>query len=105
MDYLAVSQRQWSKRMQDDSSATSRKPGIERRLATIMMADVAGYSRMMGENEEGTIAVLRGPSGDLRRTAQGAPQSRLQYGGCRDTRRISQRGNGLQVTGNWARTR
>ena len=33
---------------------------IERRLATILMADVAGYSRMMGENEEGTVAVLRG---------------------------------------------
>ena len=33
---------------------------IERRLATIMMADVAGYSRMMGENEEGTVATLRG---------------------------------------------
>jgi len=88
-----------------NNALSSNAHPIERRLATIMMADVAGYSRMMGENEEGTVAVLRGPSGDLRRTAQGAPQSRLQYGGCRDTRRISQRGNGLQVTGNWARTR
>jgi class 3 adenylate cyclase len=33
---------------------------MERRLATILMADVAGYSRMMGENEERTVAVLRG---------------------------------------------
>ncbi|MBI5592259.1 MAG: hypothetical protein HY881_17475 [Deltaproteobacteria bacterium] len=33
---------------------------MERRLATIMMADVAGYSRMMGENEERTIQTLRG---------------------------------------------
>src|SRR5215471_13456674 len=35
-------------------------PALERRLATIMMADVVGYSRMMGENEERTIEILRG---------------------------------------------
>ena len=33
---------------------------LERRLATILTADVAGYSRMMGENEEATIQTLRG---------------------------------------------
>jgi len=33
---------------------------IERRLATILMADVANYSAMMGENEERTVQVLRG---------------------------------------------
>ena len=33
---------------------------LERRLATILMADVFGYSRMMGENEEGTVEILRG---------------------------------------------
>ena len=33
---------------------------IERRLATILMADVADYSRMMGDNEEQTVHVLRG---------------------------------------------
>jgi class 3 adenylate cyclase len=32
---------------------------IERRLATILMADVSGYSRMMGENEELTVQTLR----------------------------------------------
>ena len=37
-----------------------RQPSMERRLATIMMADVAGYSRMMGENEERTVQTLRG---------------------------------------------
>ena len=47
--------------MQDDSaSASPPQPGLERRLATIMMADVFGYSRMMGENEERTFATLRG---------------------------------------------
>ena len=37
-----------------------RTSAVERRLATILMADVFGYSRMMGENEERTVAVLRG---------------------------------------------
>jgi class 3 adenylate cyclase len=47
--------------MQDDSAAASgRKPSLERRLATILMADVVGYSKMVGENEERTIEVLRG---------------------------------------------
>ena len=30
-----------------------------RRLAAILAADVAGYSRLMGENEEGTLARLK----------------------------------------------
>lgn len=38
----------------------ARQPSLERRLATILMADVAGYSRMMGENEEQTVQTLRG---------------------------------------------
>ena len=33
---------------------------LERRLATILCADVAGYSRMMGEDEERTVRVFRG---------------------------------------------
>jgi TolB-like protein/class 3 adenylate cyclase len=32
---------------------------VERRLAAILAADVAGYSRLMGENEAGTLARLR----------------------------------------------
>jgi class 3 adenylate cyclase len=32
---------------------------IERRLATILAADVAGYSRLMGVDEEGTLARLK----------------------------------------------
>jgi class 3 adenylate cyclase len=47
--------------MQNDAQAgEERQPSMERRLATIMMADVAGYSRMMGENEERTVQTLRG---------------------------------------------
>ncbi|HML10893.1 MAG TPA: adenylate/guanylate cyclase domain-containing protein [Stellaceae bacterium] len=32
---------------------------VERRLAAILAADVAGYSRLIGEDEEGTLAALR----------------------------------------------
>jgi len=31
---------------------------VERRLAAILAADVAGYSRLMGADEEGTHAAL-----------------------------------------------
>ena len=33
--------------------------GIQRRLAAILAADVAGYSRLMGEDEVGTLSALR----------------------------------------------
>jgi adenylate cyclase len=33
-------------------------PTIERKLTAVMAADVAGYSRMMGEDEAGTMAAL-----------------------------------------------
>jgi adenylate cyclase len=32
---------------------------VERRLAAILAADVAGYSRLMGMDEEGTLARLQ----------------------------------------------
>ena len=32
---------------------------VERRLAAILAADVAGYSRLIGADEEGTLARLR----------------------------------------------
>src|SRR5215468_8703325 len=35
------------------------KPHVERRLAAILAADVAGYSRLMGADEEGTHAALK----------------------------------------------
>jgi class 3 adenylate cyclase len=31
----------------------------ERRLSAILAADVAGYSRLMGDDEEGTLAALK----------------------------------------------
>src|SRR5438045_9785105 len=39
--------------------ATPRQGGVERRLAAILAADVAGYSRLMGADEEGTLAQLQ----------------------------------------------
>jgi class 3 adenylate cyclase len=47
--------------MQSDAGSSSgRSSSVERRLATILMADVFGYSRMMGEDEERTVQTLRG---------------------------------------------
>src|SRR5256886_1906693 len=40
-------------------------PPVERRLAAIFAADVAGYSRLMGEDEEGTHERLRRHLRDL----------------------------------------
>jgi len=36
----------------------------ERRLAAVLAVDVAGYSRLMGADEEGTLAALK----DLRKS-------------------------------------
>ena len=40
---------------------------IERRLAAILAADIAGYSRMMGADEAGTLGSLRGTAGQRSR--------------------------------------
>jgi len=32
---------------------------VERKLTTILAADVTGYSRLMGEDEPGTLATLK----------------------------------------------
>src|ERR1700694_2360847 len=38
---------------------------VERRLAAILAADVVGYSRLMGANEEGTLARLKAQGREL----------------------------------------
>jgi len=38
---------------------------VERRLAAILCADVAGYSRLMGSDEEGTLALLKSDRREL----------------------------------------
>src|ERR1700726_1957842 len=43
-------------RLESAALATER---VERKLAAILAADVAGYSRLMGAEEEGTLARLK----------------------------------------------
>ncbi len=38
---------------------------MERRLTTILAADVVGYSRLMGVDEAGTLAALKGHREEL----------------------------------------
>jgi class 3 adenylate cyclase len=45
--------------MVDDPEARSHE-GLQRKLTTILAADVAGYSRLMAEAEEATLATFRG---------------------------------------------
>ena len=44
---------------------------VERKLAAILAADVAGYSRLMGADEEGTLAALKAVA-DRRMVTAGA---------------------------------
>jgi class 3 adenylate cyclase len=46
--------------MMSDNSTPQSVHSLERRLATILCADVAGYSKMMAANEERTVRVFRG---------------------------------------------
>ena len=43
-----------------DESIPESAQNLERRLATILCADIAGYSKMMAESEERTVRVFRG---------------------------------------------
>jgi adenylate cyclase len=38
--------------------------GVQRRLSAILAADVVGYSRLMGEDETGTLEALRRTAGN-----------------------------------------
>jgi len=38
---------------------------IERRIAVVLCADVVGYSRLMGRDEEGTLAALNAVRRDI----------------------------------------
>jgi adenylate cyclase len=44
----------WSARLEE-----AMKQPVERRLAAILAADVAGYSRLMGADEKGTLERLK----------------------------------------------
>ena len=46
--------------MPDESAPNTESAPLARRLSTILCADIAGYSQMMGLNEERTVRVFRG---------------------------------------------
>ncbi len=41
------------------------RESVERRLAAILSADVVGYSRLMEEDEDGTLSVLQAHCAEL----------------------------------------
>ena len=55
-DPHSTKQRRYDGGVEDAPMAEER---IERRLAAILAADVAGYSRLIGRDEEGTLSALR----------------------------------------------
>jgi len=54
-----------------------REAGLARRIAAIFAADVAGYSRLVGDDEEGTLARLRSLRRDLVDPEIGAHRGRI----------------------------
>ena len=46
--------------MPNETTPSTNPSPLVRRLATILCADIAGYSQMMGANEERTVQVFRG---------------------------------------------
>jgi class 3 adenylate cyclase len=54
-----------------------RETGLARRIAAIFAADVAGYSRLVGDDEEGTLARLRALRRDLVDPEIGAHHGRI----------------------------
>ncbi len=50
---------------------------VQRRLAAILAADVAGYSRLMGDDEEGTLAALTAHRSELIEPAIAEHRGRL----------------------------
>ncbi len=51
---------------------------MERRLAAILAADVVGYSRLMGDDEEGTLARLKVYRKEIIDAGDGVPSLRAQ---------------------------
>ena len=56
---------------------TTRRNRAERRLAAILAADVAGYSRLIGADEEGTLNRLRSIRAEVIDPAIAAHRGRL----------------------------
>jgi class 3 adenylate cyclase len=56
-------------------------PGVERKLTAIHYADVAGYSRLTGEDEEGTYQTLREYLDSISRVVKEAGGRVVHYAG------------------------
>jgi adenylate cyclase len=52
---------------------------VERRLTAIFAGDVAGYSRLMGADEEGTLARLEIQRGMIKRNASVPQDTRIEF--------------------------
>ena len=53
------------------------RPEVTRKLAAVMSADIAGYSRLMGADEEGTLTVMRAVFADIVEPSVDAHQGRV----------------------------
>ena len=53
------------------------RPEVTRKLAAVMAADVAGYSRLMGMDEEGTLSAMNALLADIVEPCIAAHQGRI----------------------------
>jgi TolB-like protein/Flp pilus assembly protein TadD len=78
MDFSLQFMGTWQRNIESRASRTGMTQNrIDRRMAAILAADVVGYSRLMGQDEEGTLAQLRGHRRDLMDPAIAARAGRI----------------------------
>ena len=74
--------------------------GSQRRLAAIVAIDVAGYSRLMGADEQGTLVTLKGHravSARRRRASRGL----LTHGWIQGSQQVDSRLQGASLNARW----
>ena len=72
---------------------------VKRKLTAILSADVKGYSRLMGEDEEGTVRTLQHIQGGDGQHHPAAPGPDRGYCGRQRVGRVCQRGGCGAVCG------
>ena len=83
-----------SERHAPSRSRTWTNAGVTRKLAVILAADVAGYSRLMAADEEGTLAALNARRQVIDELIAAAPRPDLQHRRRQRHRRVRERGRG-----------
>jgi adenylate cyclase len=70
--YSGSSKRDYAREeeLEQEPGVAMSRPGMRRKLAAIFSADVAGYSRLMGDDEEATIRTLAAHQGVMRTLIQ-----------------------------------